>query len=59
MKKDKVYTASDLDACGFAIKHLFGQKYPQGMTGAEIKENAKKSGWMRRIYDLVVVKNGI
>lgn len=56
---ERVYTADDLTACGFAIKHLFGQLYPTGLSGAEIKEKAKASGWMRRVYDLVVVKSGV
>ena len=56
---DRVYTADDLDACGFAIKRLFGQLYPGGLTGAQIREKAKSSGWMRRVYDLVVVKSGV
>lgn len=59
MKKSKVFTSDDLDACGKAIKHLFGQVYPNGLTGEEIKEKAKKSGWMRRVYDMVVVRYGI
>ena len=56
---DRVYTAADLDACGFVIKRLFAQLYPAGLTGAQIKEKAKTSGWMRRVYDLVVVKSGV
>lgn len=59
MRKSKVYKAEDLDVCGKAIQHLFGQMFPNGLTGDEIKEKAKKSGWMRRVYDLVVVKYGV
>ena len=57
--KNKIYTADDLDVCGHVVKNLFKQFYPHGLSGEEIKEKAEKSAWIRRIYDLVVVKNGV
>ena len=56
MKIDKkIYRAEDLKVCGFIIQRLFSQLYPDGLTGAEIKEKAKNHGFLKRVYDLVVV----
>lgn len=58
MSKEKIYTAEDLEICGFVIKNLFSQTYPNGLTASEIKEKGREHGWMRRVYDLVVAKDG-
>lgn len=59
MAKNKIYKAEDLKVCGFVIQRLFSQIYPDGLTGAEIKALSKKHGWMKRVYDLAVIPDGI
>jgi hypothetical protein len=57
--KEKRYKAEDLSACGFVIQKLFKESYPDGLTATEIKEAATKRKWMKRVYDLVVVVDGV
>lgn len=51
----KIFKAEDVKPCGFMIQRLYSQMYPNGLTGEEIKELSKRHGFMKRVYDLVVI----
>ena len=59
MDENKIYKAEDVAICGFVIEKMFAESYPDGLTAPEIKAIAKKRNWMKRVYDLVVVADGI
>lgn len=56
---EKIYKAADVSACGFAVKNLFAQIYPNGLTAAEMHEEAKKHMWVKFVYERVVLSNGV
>ena len=58
MSEEKIYKAEDLSVCGFAVKKLFSQIYPNGLTAAEMHEEAKKHMWVKFVYGRVVKANG-
>lgn len=60
MTRDKrTYKPEDIEICGFVIHKIYSQLYPNGLTGAEIKALSRKHGWLKRVYDLVVIPRGI
>lgn len=58
-QQNKIYTAADLSVCGFAVKNLFAQIYPNGLTAEEMHEEAKKHRWVKFAYERVVLSNGV
>jgi hypothetical protein len=59
MSKKKIITPEDVKICGFAIHRLYTIMYPNGLTPEELKQLSKQHKWLKRIYDLVVIGNGI
>ncbi len=59
MDEKKIYTSDDIAVCGFVMQKLFAEAYPNGLTASEIKTIAAKRKWMKRVYDMVVVVDGI
>ena len=59
MAKKNLITPEDVEVCGFAIHRMFSMRYPSGLTVEELKELSKQHHWIKRIYDLVVIGNGI
>ena len=58
MSEEKIYKAEDLSVCGFAVKKLFSQIYPDGLTAAEMHVEAKKHMWVKFVYERVVLSDG-
>lgn len=58
MSEEKIYKAADVSSCGFAVKKLYSQVYPKGLTAAEMREEAKKHMWVKFVYGRVVKANG-
>lgn len=59
MSKKKIIMPADVEICGFAIHRMYSMLYPNGLTPEELKALSKNHKWLKRIYDLVVIGNGI
>lgn len=59
MTEEKIYKSEDVSVCGFAVKKLYSQIYPKGLTATEMHEEAKKHMWVKHVYERVVLKNGV